>query len=62
MKPYLVGIDMGGTFIKTAILNREGEIIAKVEIPSEKEKGHHSNEKYVQWVHGVYSCLSVGGA
>ena len=39
MKPYLVGIDMGGTFIKTAILNREGEIIAKVEIPSEKEKG-----------------------
>ncbi|MCX7000280.1 MAG: ROK family glucokinase [Candidatus Sumerlaeota bacterium] len=36
---YLVGIDLGGTFIKTAIVSHEGELIKKIEIPSEKEKG-----------------------
>jgi len=36
---YLVGIDLGGTFIKTAIVSRDGELIKKIEVPSEKEKG-----------------------
>lgn len=36
---YLVGIDLGGTFIKTALISREGEIVHKVEIPSEGERG-----------------------
>ena len=39
MKPYLIGVDLGGTFIKTAIVTGAGEMLYKVEVPSEKEKG-----------------------
>jgi glucokinase len=39
MKPYLVGVDLGGTFIKTALITLQGDIVKKVEIPSEKESG-----------------------
>ena len=39
MKPYLVGVDLGGTFIKAALVTLQGDIVKKVEIPSEKEAG-----------------------
>jgi len=39
MKPYLIGVDLGGTFIKTALITLQGDIVNKGEIPSEKESG-----------------------
>lgn len=39
MKPYAIGVDLGGTFIKTALVTRQGDIIHKVEIDSERERG-----------------------
>ncbi len=39
MQSCLVGIDLGGTFIKTALVSRDGAIIQKVEVPTEGEKG-----------------------
>ncbi len=36
---YLIGVDLGGTFIKTALVSREGKLVHKVEIPSEGERG-----------------------
>src|SRR5438552_3046595 len=38
---WLVGVDIGGTTIKIAFINQNGEIIRKWEIPTNKsEKGH----------------------
>ena len=39
MKPYLIGVDLGGTFIKTALITLQGDILKKVEVPSGKESG-----------------------
>ena len=39
MKPYLIGVDLGGTYIKTALVTLKGDIVHKIQIPSEKEKG-----------------------
>lgn len=39
MTQYLAGVDLGGTYIKTALVTFEGEIVQKVEVDSEKEKG-----------------------
>jgi len=39
MNSYLVGVDLGGTFIKTALITLSGEIIRKLEIPSDTGKG-----------------------
>ncbi|MCM3653392.1 ROK family glucokinase [Metabacillus litoralis] len=39
---WLVGVDLGGTTIKIAFINQEGELIHKWEIPTNKsEKGQH---------------------
>ncbi|WP_342046440.1 ROK family glucokinase [Bacillus sp. OTU530] len=39
---WLVGVDLGGTTIKIAFINQNGEIIHKWEVPTNKsEKGHH---------------------
>lgn len=36
---YYLGIDLGGTFIKGAIVNAEGKIVIKSKAPTEHEKG-----------------------
>jgi len=36
---YYIGIDLGGTFIKGGICNKEGEILAQNSVPTEVEKG-----------------------
>ena len=38
-KKYYVGIDLGGTFIKGGIADREGNILVNDKIPTESEKG-----------------------
>ncbi len=38
MKHYF-GIDLGGTFIKGAIVNEEGKIVTKTKVPTECERG-----------------------
>ena len=39
VRKYYVGIDLGGTFIKGAIVNDRGEIVVKDKVPTESEKG-----------------------
>ena len=40
MKKYAIGIDLGGTKILTALVNREtGEVLASVKKKTKKEKG-----------------------
>ena len=39
VRKYYVGIDLGGTFIKGAIVNDKGEIVIKDKVPTESEKG-----------------------
>ncbi|MBN1901705.1 ROK family glucokinase [Candidatus Sumerlaeota bacterium] len=39
MKSYAIGVDLGGTFIKTALVRIHGEIVGKVEIDSERDRG-----------------------
>jgi glucokinase len=39
MKSYAIGVDLGGTFIKAALVTSLGDIIHKVEITSERERG-----------------------
>jgi len=39
VRKYYVGIDLGGTFIKGAIVNDKGEIVVKDKVPTESEKG-----------------------
>lgn len=36
---YLIGVDLGGTNIKTGLINLNGKIIKKCEIPTESKKG-----------------------
>ncbi len=36
---YYIGIDLGGTFIKGGIVDREGKILVSDKIPTEREKG-----------------------
>ncbi len=38
MSSYVIGIDIGGTMIKGALLNKEGELIEKHETASHPEK------------------------
>ena len=39
MKKYCFGIDVGGTFIKGAVVDSDGNIIASSKIPTECEMG-----------------------
>ena len=36
---HIVGVDLGGTNIKTALITSNGKIIKKYEIPTQTEKG-----------------------
>ena len=36
---YIIGVDLGGTNIKTALVTQQGKIIKKYEIPTEAKKG-----------------------
>jgi len=36
---YIIGVDLGGTNIKTGLITLDGKIIKKYEIPTEAEKG-----------------------
>lgn len=38
-KKYYIGIDLGGTFIKGGIVNKDGEILLCDKVPTEVEKG-----------------------
>lgn len=40
MKKYCFGIDVGGTFVKGAIIDSDGKIIVSDKIPTESEKGN----------------------
>jgi len=39
MESNLIGVDLGGTYIKTALITQKGTILHKAEVPSEKENG-----------------------
>lgn len=39
MSQVFVGIDLGGTFIKTAVVSEDGEVLGKVSLPTESEHG-----------------------
>lgn len=41
-KKYVVGVDLGGTKIYTALVNLDGEIVKKVTVKTEAEKGEKS--------------------
>ena len=41
MKKYFFGIDVGGTFVKGAIIDNDGKIIVKDKIPTECEMGEN---------------------
>ena len=38
-KKYVVGVDLGGTKIYTALVNLKGEIIEEITVKTEAEKG-----------------------
>ncbi len=55
-----VGIDLGGTFIKGAIIDEEGHIVVKNEIPTEVEKGPEDILKRIEvLVHSLARGASV---
>jgi glucokinase len=37
--PYAIGIDLGGTFIKAALVDKQGQILVKKEIPTKADAG-----------------------
>lgn len=37
--PFVAGVDIGGTFIKVGIVDREARVVGRVEHPSEAERG-----------------------
>lgn len=39
MSQVFAGIDLGGTFVKTALVSEDGQILAKTSLPSEGDKG-----------------------
>lgn len=39
MKKYVIGVDLGGTFIKAGVVDNFGEILIEDSIPTEAEKG-----------------------
>ncbi|MDI3547555.1 MAG: glucokinase [Halanaerobiales bacterium] len=39
MVDYFLGIDLGGTKILTAVADEEGNILAKIKLPTETHKG-----------------------
>ncbi len=37
--PYAIGIDLGGTFIKAALVDQQGQIVVRKEIPTKSSQG-----------------------
>ncbi len=48
MSKYYFGIDIGGTFIKAAVVNTEGKIIASDKTPTECDKGNSAVIKNIK--------------
>ena len=46
MEKTVVGIDLGGTFIKAGILDARGKIYAKRKIPTRAERGYPVKTRY----------------
>lgn len=40
MSQYTIGIDLGGTFIKAAVIRRDGKMLGNVSVPSDVPGGH----------------------
>lgn len=56
---YIIGIDLGGTYIKGALLNTAGHIIHKSQIPTEAHEGY---QKVISRILQIISNLTAQGA
>lgn len=60
MKKYLLGIDLGGTFIKGGILNSDGTVVTIKQIPSERELGKEKvSNNIVKLVNELISSTKI---
>lgn len=64
---YIIGIDLGGTFIKAGAVSKEGELLSETSLPSNGEKGPHAVVEQigkaveaVKQIHSDDKLLGVG--
>ncbi len=60
MKELIVGVDLGGTFVKTAVISRGKEILAKDSLPTHAENGPEGVMDVI--AQGVEAVLDAAGA
>lgn len=59
---YIVGIDIGGTNIRAALLNNEREVLEKFKVPNEVEKGPEYNlDKLINYINKNWKDKGVRG-
>lgn len=51
MAPMVIGMDIGGTFIKAALINRRGHILARIKRPTEASLGR------IQMIDHIFSAI-----
>jgi len=60
MSNYYIGVDLGGTKILTAISNDKGEILKKIKLPTEAEKGKdHIIDNIVKSIENVMKSVDA---
>lgn len=53
---YIIGIDLGGTYIRGCLVDINANIISEIQIPTEIEKGYnHTITKIIQIIHKLQS-------
>ena len=57
MSKAIIGIDLGGTNVKTAVVSREGEVMGKDSRPTDAEKGLEA--VLAKMVEGVDAALQA---
>ena len=59
-KKYVVGVDLGGTKIYTALVNLDGEIVKEITVKTEAEKGEKSvMEKILNTIDNVLENIDL---
>ncbi len=61
MKKLVIGVDLGGTYIKAGVINNFGEILIEDSIPTEAEKGpFHVVEQISKVVEKLHKNFNIG--
>ena len=57
---YVIGIDLGGTNVRSAVVSRDEKIVARHEVPSDAEAGvTHTVARIIESVHGAIEQAGI---